>query len=561
MERIWLAAKGRFYSFLVSPHLPFTLALLAILLTIPSLWVGLQFDDYLLEGSVRESSNAVAAINNMFVFMDGDVLQAKMYMEVGTYPWFALPEGKNAFWRPLSALTHWLDFQYFPNLPALMHLHNILWFGLCVFLATVLYREFLPSLAAGLAALLFAVDDAHGYAVGWISNRNVLIAFVFGMLSLLLYHRHIVHRKMALLIGSAACFALSIFSAEAGLAVAGYLVAYVLVFRKHWLTLLPHLLVFGVWAYYYRLGNFGGWGTSYIDPVQEFIPFLWALMERVPVLSVGIFAYPPAELYPFVTHAWLKYLWVGAGVGLIGFLGMKFQPLIIKDKNLQFLLAGAVFSILLNGSSLPANRLLFFAGFGGFAVLAAFLMDVNERAWIKRPLWFVHLYLAVILLPIMAYSPRFYGDIEPAILSAPINPTVIIVSAPSAFHADFFTLIRARYETETPDRVWYLGTGLSSMTVYRPSENVLVIHASDGYISGFDSVFRGTAHPLVMGAVVDLNGLRITVREVTPDERPSTVTFEFAEPLQSREYQWLIWESNRLIEWQIPEIGQRIEVR
>ncbi len=553
--------KGRFDSFLISPHLPFILALLAIFLTLPSLWVGLQFDDYLLEQSVLEAPDAVTAINDMFIFMDGDAQQAKKYMEVGTYPWFTLPEGKNAFWRPLSALTHWLDFQFFPNQPALMHVQNILWFALCVYLAALLYREFLPAPVAGLAALLFAVDDAHGYAVGWISNRNVLMAFAFGLLSLLLYHRYLLHRKMTLLIGSAACFALSILSAEAGLAVAGYLAAYVLVFHKDWRTLLPHVLVFGFWAYFYRLGGFGGWGTSYIDPVQEFLPFLQALMERVPVLWVGLFAYPPAELYPFLTHAWLKYLWVGAGVGLIGFLGMKFQPLIKQDKNLQFLLLGTVFSILLNGSSLPANRLLFFAGFGGFAVLAPFLLNVTERYWIKRPSWFVHLYLAVILLPVMSYSPKLYGDIEPAILSAPIKPTVVIVSAPSAFHADFFTLIRARYGAETPERVWYLGAGLSSMTVYRVDENTLVVNAPDGYISGFDAVFRGMGHPMFEGEVIDLNGLQVTVEELSRDFHPTTVTFKFAEPLQSEEYQWLIWESNRLVEWQIPAIGQTVELR
>lgn len=568
MKTILFAAKARFDSLLVSRHLPFILALLAFILTLPSLWVGLQFDDYLLEQSVRESPDAVAAMNDMFVFMDGDVQQAKERMVVGIYPWFALPEGKNAFWRPLSALTHWLDFQFFPNLPVLMHAQNVLWFALCIFFATVLYREFLPTPIAGLAALLFAVDDAHGYAVGWISNRNVLMAFAFGLLSLLLYHRSMqnaVRRKMGLFIGSTACFALSIFSAETGIAVAGYLVAYVFIFhkfsKKHWLTLLPHTLVFGLWAYFYRLGGFGGWGTSYIDPIREFVPFLWAVIERAPVLWIGLFVYPPAELYPFVTNVWLKYLWVVTGIGLIVFIGMKFEPIIRQNKNLQFLLAGAGFSILLNCSSLPANRLLFFAGFGGFAVLAAYLLDVNERSWIKRPLCFVHLYLAATLLPVMSYSPRLYGDIEPAILSAPIKPTVVIVSAPSAFHADFFSLIRTRYGGVAPDRVWYLGAGLSPMTVYRANENTLVVDAPDGYISGFDAVFRGMAHPMMEGETMNLNGLQVTVQELNRDGRPSTVIFEFDEPLHSREYQWLVWESNHLIEWQVPEIGQKIELR
>lgn len=194
-------------------------------------------------------------------------------------------------------------------------------------------------------------------------------------------------------------------------------------------------------------------------------------------------------------------------------------------------------------------------------MLAVFLSDVNERSWIKQPLWFVHLYLAVALLPIMSYSPRLYGDIEPAVLSVPISPTVIIVSAPSAFHADFFSLIRTRYDMETPSRVWYLGAGLSPMIVYRADENTLVVDAPGGYISGFDAVFRGMGHPMFEGEIIDLNGLQVRVQKLSRDLRPTTVTFEFAELLQSEEYQWLIWESNRLVEWQIPDVGQSIEIR
>lgn len=568
MRSTHTTAAARFASLLISPKLPQVLALLAVILTLPSLWVGLQFDDYLLEQSVRGSSSPVSAVNEMFIFMKGDVQHAHENMEAGIYPWFALPEGKNAFWRPLSALTHWVDFRFWPHLPVLMHVENILWFALCVFLAALLYREFLPAPAAGLAALFFAVDDGHGYTVGWISNRNVLMAFVFGMLSLWLYHRYMqdaVRNKIILLIGGVACFALSILSAEAGIAVVGYLVAYVWVFHKslpkNWLALLPHLLVFGIWGYFYRLGDFGGWGTSYIDPLQETLPFLLAVIERAPVLWLGLLLCPPAELYPFMTNLGIKFLWVCAGMGLLVFLGIKLYPLIRQNKNLQFLLAGAGFSILLSCSSLPANRLLFFGGFGGFAVLAVCLLNTTELSWIKRPLWFVHLYLAVVLLPVMSYSPRLYGNIEPAILSAPVRSVVVIVSAPSAFHADFFGLIRTRYGAESPERIWYLGSGLSPMIVDRPSERVLVINVPAGYISGFDSVFRGGDHPMLKGQTVDLNGLQITVQEVTRDGRPAVVRFEFSEPLESQDYQWLIWESNRLVGWQPPEMGHHVEVR
>jgi len=562
MKKIWLAIKGRFDALLVSPHLPVILALLSIFLTLPSLWVGLQFDDYLLEQSVIESPDT--AINDMFIFMEGDTKQAEKYMDVGIYPWFNLPEGKNAFWRPLSALTHRLDFTFLPARPAIMHAENILWFALSILLVSLFYREILPVPVAGLAALLFTVDDAHGYAVGWISNRNGLMSFAFGILSLWLYHRYATRKKINLLFLSTASFALALFSAEAGIAIFGYLAAYVLVFwgvsTRAWLTLLPHGLIFSIWAYFYRLGDFGGWGTSYIDPVHEPISFLRAAIERIPVQSLALFFHPPAEFYPFVTDAGLKALWVGTGIGLLVYLGLNVYPLIRQDKNLQFLSAGAGLSLLLNSSSLPANRLLFFAGFGGFAILSSFLLN-EKPGWVKRPLWVVHLFMAALLLPVTSLSPKLFGNIEHAALNAPIKPTVIILSAPSAFHADFFSLLRARDGANVPERVWYLGAGLSPMKVERTGENTLVIHALDGYISGFDAVFRGADHPIEAGEIIDLSGLKITVQNLTRDGRPSTVSFNFAEALSSKKYQWLIWHENRFVEWQVPAVGEAIEIQ
>lgn len=36
---------------------------------------------------------------------------------------------------------------------------------------------------AGVAMLLFAVDDVHGQAAGWISSRNTLLSACFGFLA------------------------------------------------------------------------------------------------------------------------------------------------------------------------------------------------------------------------------------------------------------------------------------------------------------------------------------------------------------------------------------------
>ncbi len=71
-----------------------------------------------------------------------------------------------------------------------MHLHSLLWLGALVVAAALLYRRILgPTWVAGLAALLYAVDDAHAAPAAYIANRNALIATCFGVLCLLCFAR------------------------------------------------------------------------------------------------------------------------------------------------------------------------------------------------------------------------------------------------------------------------------------------------------------------------------------------------------------------------------------
>ena len=92
--------------------------------------------------------------------------------------------------RPLAALTHALDYRLWPGSALLMHAHSLAWFGALVLAAALFYQRLLGrSITAGLAALLFAVDSAHGTPVGWLANRNSLLAAFFGGLTLLAYDR------------------------------------------------------------------------------------------------------------------------------------------------------------------------------------------------------------------------------------------------------------------------------------------------------------------------------------------------------------------------------------
>jgi hypothetical protein len=85
----------------------------------------------------------------------------------------------------LTVPTHQLDYWLWPDSPHLMHAHSLVWLAALVAAVAWLYRQILgPTWVAGAAALLFAVDDAHGACVGFLANRNVLVAGFFGVLAL-----------------------------------------------------------------------------------------------------------------------------------------------------------------------------------------------------------------------------------------------------------------------------------------------------------------------------------------------------------------------------------------
>ncbi len=67
-------------------------------------------------------------------------------------------------------MTHWIDYQLWPDSPLLMHAHSLIWLGLAAATAAFLYRRFEPSATAGLAVLLFAIDDAHIMPAMWLAN-------------------------------------------------------------------------------------------------------------------------------------------------------------------------------------------------------------------------------------------------------------------------------------------------------------------------------------------------------------------------------------------------------
>jgi len=131
-------------------------------------------------------------------------------------------------WRPLSSLTHLLDYLVWPRSALLAHAHTMLWFAALLAVLLALYRRFHVAWIAHLALLLYAVDDASGTVLSFVANRNSLVAATLAFAALLAHDRA---RRDAWRPGvwlAPALFGAALMGGESALAVTAYLFAHAL---------------------------------------------------------------------------------------------------------------------------------------------------------------------------------------------------------------------------------------------------------------------------------------------------------------------------------------------
>ena len=305
-----------------------------IVLVLPSVRAGLHADDHvilgILSGTLREGYPARLDIFNFF-----DPARRHHLVDLGVLPWWTDPHVQMAFWRPASAVTHWLDAALWPRRPPLMHLQSVLWYGALVAATAFMYRRLLPRAAAVVAAILYAVDGAHAEAVTWISARNMLVGALFGTLALVLYDQwRRDGRRVTGFLGPV-CFGLALLSTEGAVAIFAYFVAYALVLeRGTWgrrlAALIPCAAVAVVWKGAYTWLGYGVFAVApaYRNPVREPLQFAHAIVEHGPGLVLAQWTGLAAE----TTTAWPL---AGLGLALVGLI-IPLTPLAPGSPSLAF---------------------------------------------------------------------------------------------------------------------------------------------------------------------------------------------------------------------------------
>ncbi len=579
---------------------PFALGLLAIALMLPNIGGGLFQDDlvhraHLVKERVvperyygtpllpTDAGTLTGAMRDTFAVTRSreDVSHLK---ESGLFPWWVSDDLRISNWRPLTALTHWLDYRLFPDSPALMHAHNLLWFGAVVVVVTALYRRMMGAVpVAALAALLYMIDESNYFPVWWVANRNLLLALFFSVLALLCHDRW---RRC----GRRGCGALAplllllaLLSTEAGIATFAYLFAYALMIDRgtrlrRALSLVPAVVVIAGWRIVYNaLGHGASGGGFVIDPGREPLAYALAVLERAPLLLMGQWAPLPADTYWMMSErAMGQYL-----VPVYAFLALVFVGvlgLLKRDRVSRFWLTGMLLCVLPICATVPMNRNLLFAAIGAFGLLARYVTGmfagddwVPERRMYRIPLWMICIALLFIHVPValggrlwsrrmFAFSGEvIYSTAEIGEAPSPSDKTVVLVNAPNPFLFIAMPHLRSYEDKSVPALARVLVPGWRPLEVTRTGERTLVIRSREGNLLSvdesskdmrpsflylyrtFNTLFRGDDEPFGVGQRVELPDLAVEVLSVDGAGSPTATQFDFSCSLDSPSLYWLQW--------------------
>src|SRR5262249_21534287 len=130
---------------------------------------------------------------------------------------------------------------------------------------------------------------------------------------------------------------------------------------------------------------------------------------------------------------------------------------------------------------------------------------------------------------------------------------LIFVSAPEFYSGYSLPYIQDAMGQPQPEKLRVLSVGAVAMRARRMDAHTLELTYENGLVADRAlRLFRDDRHPMKVGDSIQLDGLRIVVRQVTSDGRPAVVTFTFGELLDSPKLRWVVWEKDRFMPFTPP---------
>ncbi len=552
---------------------------LACVLAAPVLGKGPALDDLLL----REQFEA-EGVGAVYRFVEADPVQTARRRASGELPWWTSDALEVDFWRPLAALAFGLDRLAWPNAPWLAGLHSLLWYMLAAYLVLAVYRvvsldereparAWTPTGTAGLAALLWVVDDAHATTLGWIAARHSLIGFTLGLAGWLAHLRWRERRWRPGAVLGPLGLGLGLLASESALALLGYVLAHALVHeRGKWTTRLasvaPHVLVAIAWlTIYLALGRGAAACGMYLDFVGDPLGSLARLPAHAALLLAAAFGPPMlVELAGFGPSA--AYWTLALVAALLGASVLALLvPVLRRSASARTWALGSLLATLATGLALPADRHLLTIGLGSAGLVAVVLRDLFERrlaSVLARALAFVWIVLHLVVAPLV-FGVRVGGtSLVQAELDVAVermaearrrgDQPVVLLDAPSELLAMYAPATSSALGLERLE-LYLLYAGAGAVELERRDDQTLVVRA-DWMAAPGERSHRGPGHPMQVDDRVQLDHFAVVVEEVSVDGRPQRARLVADHPLEQLDLVWMVWDAGLPKVLALPEIGE-----
>lgn len=578
MNRIaaWLGARWA----------PWIVIAIGVMLAAPALTADFTADDHL-HRVIARTDPGIPGLHarplDLFVFANGDAADMTQLRDAGLFPWWVDPELKLSFLRPLSSATHALDHALWPESAAAQLAHNVLWHALALVAAWLVFRRFIAQRwIAVLALALFAFDDARGPVVGWIANRNALVALVVAIPVLLAHDRW---RRDGWMRGRYLAplgFAVALGAGESALAILAYIAAHALwldrgTLRDRAIALAPYLVVVVIWRVIYAYLGYGVAGSGiYLDPGADPGGFLVEAATRLPFLLLGQLALPWSDFASFYPVIGAVAVMLAIALATLAAITLASARLLRRDASARFFATGMLLAAIPVASTFPADRLLTFTSIGAMGLLAQLIAaafrqrellgDGRARRFavtaLVLVLVLVHLVLAPPFLVLRSRSMVAVARVlDRADGSVPFDRgrTVIIATTPSDALVGYIPITRRSRDLPCPAHLYWLATATTAVTFERLDDRTLRVTPADGFLRReIDQMTRSArSRPFAIGERIALTGLVIEIETVTPDGRPRSVLARFATPLDDGSRTWLRWEGHAYVPYHPPAVGQR----
>jgi hypothetical protein len=566
---------------LAYPRAPWVIAALAVLLLAPALGNGLVLDDFYHREVATHGTGYIGELRaplDMFNFFPEEMRAPGLHN--GLWPWWSSLE-QIGFWRPLASATHWLDYQLPVAWMWLAHLHSLLWYALLVLAVGWLFRKTLtPAWVAGLATLLYGLDGGHALPASWLASRNMVLATLFGVLSIGWYVRAEAEHYRPGRWLSPLALALALLSAEFGVSALGYVLAYAVVmvpgdWRRRARSVLPHLAVVVMWQVYYLSAGYGVKNAGlYTHPVQDPVLFGIALLQRGPILLLTSLTLPFADGWLIAPPAWG---WTLALLSLLALAGLLWvmRPQ-LREPTQRWYALGALLAVVPCCTTFPNGRLLMFVGLGAVVLLARLvermvdgLMTSRAARGLTWALLVRHTLLAAVMLPGLATAPQIFDEVlnlgERSLPrdEAFARQTAVIVNTPHPFLSNIGPVLR-RIEPSrgpAPLLVRTLGSTVRAVRVTRIDEHTIEIHAEGGFIQGRLFEIEWNPHDRRgVGFHRDLGDMLVTVMAATADGHPETVRVRFEKRLEDPSLRWVTWRTSGFLAFELPAVGASVTI-